>query len=293
MACRSPQHTCARTSSEMPEVIVNVGPSSSSSSTTAAARFAGDEAASAFILKCSTTARTSRGEMWNSSASAYVFASLSAALPSRDLRGRQERSGKERNVRDGKRGASSRNRKKNARRKTLHATLLHATLVRLHVQQTRLTPISLGITHLASFSRRKNFCRDFAGKQTVIPRSKISTRPHERRSAVASNFTAFSRSVSILARQSSRARRADEPELRHLFRVRGSRWRSPSRSRLVVGTTQPRRSRSARLGRLARTASKRRRKNKKETLLFRLSSDAILATLASTRNERVPPAISL
>jgi hypothetical protein len=28
-------------------------------------------------------------------------------------------------------------------------------------------------------------------------------------------------------------------------------------------------------------------------LLFRLSSDAILATLASTRNERVPPAISL
>jgi len=34
-------------------------------------------------------------------------------------------------------------------------------------------------------------------------------------------------------------------------------------------------------------------KNKKETLLFRLSSDAILATLLSTRNERVPPAISL
>ena len=97
----------------------------------------------------------------------------------------------------------------------------------------------------------------------MIPRSKISTRRHERRSAVASNFTAFSRSVSILARQSSRARRADEPELRHLFRVRGSRWRSPSRSRLVVGTTQPRRSRSARLGRLARTASKRHEKTKR------------------------------
>ena len=176
------------------------------------------------------------------------------------------------------------------KRSTRHFSTRHSSV---STSNTWLTPISLGITHLASFSRRKNFCRDFAGKQTVIPRSKISTRPHERRSAVASNFTAFSRSVSILARQSSRARRADEPELRHLFRVRGSRWRSPSRSRLVVGTTQPRRSRSARLGRLARTASKRRRKNKKETLLFRLSSDAILATLASTRNERVPPAISL
>jgi hypothetical protein len=34
-------------------------------------------------------------------------------------------------------------------------------------------------------------------------------------------------------------------------------------------------------------------KKQKETLLFRLSSDAILATLVSTRNERVPPAISL
>lgn len=63
--------------------------------------------------------------------------------------------------------------------------------------------------------------------------------------------------------KSSRARCADEPELRDLFRGRGSRWRSPSRSRLVVGTTQPRRSRSARLGRLARTASKRRRKTKR------------------------------
>ena len=102
----------------------------------------------------------------------------------------------------------------------------------------------------------------------MIPRSKISTRRHERRSAVASNFTAFSRSVSILARQSSRARRADDPELRHLFRVRGSRWRSPSRSRLVVGTTQPRRSRSASLPRRAERRRSGDEKTKKKLCFF-------------------------
>ena len=83
----------------------------------------------------------------------------------------------------------------------------------------------------------------------------------------------------------SRARRAREPEQRELYRGRGSRWSPPSRSRLVAGATQLRRT-VRRVSGDSREARQTAAKNKKKFCFLRPSSDPILATRATTRKER-------
>ena len=220
----------------------------------------------------------------NSSASG-VFSSLNAALFSRHLRG-GDRKGAERSGTSAT--ASSRRKKKNARdeKHATHDTFPHdarpSPRPRRGVRCQSFHSESITRSWRAP-KRRLFFFRDrfFA---MISPKTDGDswTRRREaalrRRVEIRGSFW-FHPDKTIR----SRARRAREPEQRELFRGRGSRWRPPSRSRLVAerrfdgpfGVSGD--SREAR-----RTAAK----NKKKFCFLRPSSDPILATPLPTTGKR-------